>query len=331
MTTELTTRNLSADIEAALLHGDLGKLTTEGRLQYYKAFCESVGLNPLTQPLAYIMLNGKLQLYAKRDCAEQLRKLHSVSVLSMSKEVIGEVYVVTVEGRDKTGRTDWATGAVPITGLKGEPLANAYLKAETKAKRRLTLSICGLGLLDETEVASIPDAKPFSENPQAQAEAKWAAIDPEGFKAPQPGDKLRSQLEASLTAVGVGLSPTPQKPQEQASTGQEYPFSYADGKMNCRVLGIIPKQTKPGKNGKTRPFLNVTFNGRAEGFNFATCFDTKLFDVLQDCLDKQCEIALTFDGKFLGVKDVLSIDGVKLSSPEIPEPEPSDADDSIPF
>ena len=30
------------------------------------------------------------------------------------------------------------------------------MKAETKAKRRVTLSICGLGMLDETEVETVP-------------------------------------------------------------------------------------------------------------------------------------------------------------------------------
>ena len=33
------------------------------------------------------------------------------------------------------------------------------MKAETKAKRRATLSICGLGMLDETEIETIPDAR----------------------------------------------------------------------------------------------------------------------------------------------------------------------------
>ena len=42
-------------------------------------------------------------------------------------------------------------GVVSITGLKGENLANAMMKAETKAKRRATLSICGLGWMDEVE------------------------------------------------------------------------------------------------------------------------------------------------------------------------------------
>ena len=42
-------------------------------------------------------------------------------------------------------------GVVSIAGLKGEALANAMMKAETKAKRRATLSICGLGWMDEVE------------------------------------------------------------------------------------------------------------------------------------------------------------------------------------
>jgi hypothetical protein len=72
------------------------------------------------------------------------------------------VYVVTASGQDRTGRTDTSTGAVTIGTLKGDALANALMKAETKAKRRLTLSICGLGILDETEIETIPDARPVA-------------------------------------------------------------------------------------------------------------------------------------------------------------------------
>jgi hypothetical protein len=36
------------------------------------------------------------------------------------------------------------------------------LKCVTKSKRRVTLSICGLGWLDESEVAAIPDAQPVA-------------------------------------------------------------------------------------------------------------------------------------------------------------------------
>lgn len=155
----------SSAIESALILGDLSKLDVNQRLSYYKQVCESVGLNPLTKPFDYIQLNGKLTLYAKRDATDQLRKVHKVSITISSREVIGEIYVVTAKAKDKDGREDESTGAVFISGLKGDNLANAYLKAETKAKRRVTLSICGLGLLDETEVADIPEIK--NQAPQA--------------------------------------------------------------------------------------------------------------------------------------------------------------------
>ena len=45
-----------------------------------------------------------------------------------------------------------------IAGLKGDALANGLMKAETKAKRRCTLSLCGLGMLDESEIETIPGA-----------------------------------------------------------------------------------------------------------------------------------------------------------------------------
>lgn len=151
-------------MESVLIEGDLQKLSSEQRVIYYKKICESLGLNYLTKPFAYIRLNGKLTLYALKDCSEQLRKRDGVSIHSMTNELIGDVYVVKAFGRTKDGKDDVATGAVPITGLKGEALANAYMKAETKAKRRLTLSLCGLGMSDEEEISSIPTAQKVEVN-----------------------------------------------------------------------------------------------------------------------------------------------------------------------
>lgn len=182
----------SSAIESALILGDLSKLTVDQRLSYYKQVCESVGLNPLTKPFDYILLNGKLTLYAKRDATDQLRKVHKVSITISGREVIGEIYVVTAKAKDKDGREDESTGAVFISGLKGDNLANAYLKAETKAKRRVTLSICGLGLLDETEVADIPEIK--AQTPQVpvinHAEKLGEKIiqDAKASEEPQLGD-----------------------------------------------------------------------------------------------------------------------------------------------
>jgi hypothetical protein len=168
-------RDLSAKIEAVLMRGDLAGLNETERVQYHNKVCESVGLNPLTKPFEYIKLNGKLTLYAKRDATDQLRKVHSVSITITAREMIGDIYVVTARAKDKDGREDESTGAVNVANLKGDNLANAYMKAETKAKRRVTLSICGLGLLDESEVESIPvekDVSPKSEGPPKETKLK---------------------------------------------------------------------------------------------------------------------------------------------------------------
>ena len=121
--------------------------------------CESVGLNPLTKPFDYIVLNGKLTLYAKKDATDQLRSIHGISVYRLERDVTADTVDVTAYGRDRTGREDASLGSVPITNLKGEALANAKMKAETKAKRRLTLSLAGMGWLDETEVGTIASAQ----------------------------------------------------------------------------------------------------------------------------------------------------------------------------
>jgi len=146
-------------IESVLIGGDLSRLTPPQRVSYYKAVCDSVGLNPLTKPFEYITLNGKLVLYAKRDATDQLRKTNGVSIQKIERERVDGIWTVTAYATDKTGRQDSSIGAVNVEGLKGDAMANAIMKAETKAKRRVTLSICGLGMLDETEIETIPNVR----------------------------------------------------------------------------------------------------------------------------------------------------------------------------
>jgi hypothetical protein len=144
-------------MEAVLLKGDLSKLTESERVRLYGEVCKSLGLNPLTQPFAYVTLSGRLTLYALRNCADQLRKIHNVTLEIVSRTVVDDLLTIHVRARTPDGRMDEDLGIVSLPStLRGEARANAELKAVTKAKRRATLSICGLGWLDETEVADIP-------------------------------------------------------------------------------------------------------------------------------------------------------------------------------
>jgi hypothetical protein len=116
-----------------------------------------LGLNPLTRPFDYIELGNpkKLTLYARKDCTEQLRSNRKISLKIVSREKVEDCYVVTAQATLPDGRCDESIGAVAIKGASGEVLANQIMKAETKSKRRVTLSICGLGMLDETELETV--------------------------------------------------------------------------------------------------------------------------------------------------------------------------------
>jgi hypothetical protein len=145
-------------MEKVLLKGDLGSLTAAERLHYYNSVCTSVGLNPLTKPFDYLVLNNKLVLYANRGCAEQLRQIHNVNLTIKERQAVEGCFVVTAMATLPSGRSDESIGAVSLDGLKGDNRSNAMMKAETKAKRRATLSICGLTFLDESEIESIAGA-----------------------------------------------------------------------------------------------------------------------------------------------------------------------------
>jgi hypothetical protein len=150
---------LSAEVVSSLvLNGDVSKMTPEQKVQYYTSLCDRIGLDPATQPFKLLRLNGKEILYADKGATQQLSKNHNISHEVTRKESVGDVYVVTVRAKMGDRFTD-EDGAVTIGGLKGDALANALMKAVTKAKRRAVLALMGLGMLDESEVETIPGAQ----------------------------------------------------------------------------------------------------------------------------------------------------------------------------
>jgi hypothetical protein len=146
-------------LEMVTASGDLGKLSPAQRSQYITALCSSMGLNALSRPIELVNLNGKTVPYAKKDCTDQLRKIHSISITITDRTTDDGVYTVTARATTPEGRCDEDVGAVTVANLKGDHLANATMKAHTKAKRRVTLSICGLGILDESELETVRGAR----------------------------------------------------------------------------------------------------------------------------------------------------------------------------
>lgn len=188
-------------ISSLILTGDLRQLSPEEKILYYGKLCKSLGLNPLTKPFDYIILNGKEVLYANKNCAEQLRLLHGISVVDSTQEIINNMCIVKVKVQDKNGRYDIGTGVVPLGNLAGDALANALMKAETKAKRRATLSLCGLGMLDETELETIniqhaePEIKKLVDNRAGAIEKLKKLPDDIKAKMRQKGMKLDDAIK----------------------------------------------------------------------------------------------------------------------------------------
>jgi hypothetical protein len=146
---------------ALILQGDLAALHPNDKVAYYKGYCERLGLDPYTKPFDILRLNGKEVLYLTRSGAQQLNMLHKVSHQITSRRVIDDagIYEVTCRATLPDGRHTESIGAAHVANLKGEPYCNAMMKAETKAKRRSTLDLIGLGILSEEETANIPGAQ----------------------------------------------------------------------------------------------------------------------------------------------------------------------------
>ncbi len=157
-------------VEGVLVNGDLSKLNVKQRLQYYLARCNAAGLDPITRPFEFISLNGKLVLYAPKACTDQLAGKHGLSHEILSRGMVGDtgLYEAVVKVSWPDGRSTADVGVVIVKGLTGEALANAMMKAVTKAKRRAVLSACGLGdVIDETELDTCEDVRGVTQSGQA--------------------------------------------------------------------------------------------------------------------------------------------------------------------
>jgi hypothetical protein len=147
----------AAVVESLVLNADLSKLTPAQKVEYVRYRCSALGLDPAAKPFELLNLSGKQVLYATAACTQQLCESRKLSVALVGHEMVSDVIVVTAKVSDKERSTE-NVGAVSVGAIKGDALANALMKARTKAIRRTVLAHCGLGMLDETETETIPNA-----------------------------------------------------------------------------------------------------------------------------------------------------------------------------
>src|SRR5262245_5326892 len=175
---------------------DLGKLTPKQRVGYVLALCRSLKLNVLSRPFEFLELKGKVVPYPTKSCAEQLGRLHQISMKKTREANVGDLHVVEVEGRRPNGQVTFATKYVSLrdargSALKGQDLADAFAKCETGAKRRLVLSMVGL--------AGLPDADELRGSRRI-----W--MDAEGNLLSDPTEEQRYLIEHPRAARAAGYA-----------------------------------------------------------------------------------------------------------------------------
>lgn len=274
MSTALIKQDLAKEIERVLIGGDLSQLKSEERVSYYKAVCDSVGLNSLTKPFEYITLNGKLTLYARKDATDQLRSIHDISIQIVAREVVDDCYVVTSRATKPNGRTDESIGAVPLGQLKGEAKCNAMMKAETKSKRRVTLSISGLGMLDETEIETIPSARIVETQKTAEVRVFGQPKGSANSGSEEVGKGTSSQATESVIEASV-------VPEEPPTTHTEEEFCTREQQDWLRLEfknALLPKYHAHADQLR-RDWLKLRGFEKSDGKGTSTLIPRKTFKV----------------------------------------------------
>ena len=118
-----------------------------------------LGLNPLSNAVMFLLTNGRETLYVTKQGTDQIAAREK-----LRRETIKGPEVVQIENRKVVfcqvrathpdGRSEVSTATLAL-----QDVVNDLMKCESKAKRRATLSVCGLGLLAEDEIEAIPGAQ----------------------------------------------------------------------------------------------------------------------------------------------------------------------------
>lgn len=215
--------------------GDVISFTDEQKLLIMQMLCEKYGLDPVTRPLDLIKMPqsnntpAREIVYLTANGCELIAAKWKMSFKIKEKGIdkdAGVAYFV-LEGRiPETDRSDESTAYVQCVrkNIKNEPeyffgtdMANALMKCETKARRRLIKRLTGLDYIDEDDITR-DDKKELDTQAKKNALSdamngiKNDTIDVEAAKEPEEEielyDKTRPSHKIILkdVCVNAGLS-----------------------------------------------------------------------------------------------------------------------------
>lgn len=213
------------------------------------------------------------RIIASLDATELCRKHARESALAVvgcwtAPTVVKEWLQTGDEAKRAESLIPTTTGAVAIASLKGDGLANALMKAETKAKRRLTLSMCGLGMLDETELETIP----------SKALPMVACAKCGNDTTPD------NPLCADCRPKAIAQASEPELESQAIPDIPELPEGFTDGLDNdqcwAKLVDAKAFETKKSEHHPLgTPYRLLKFQA-GQKQEMSTCFDARLFGAL---------------------------------------------------
>ena len=166
-----------------ILSGDVSGYSEAEKVGVLLTLCDKYDFDPIQRPFDVIRLpDGRAIIYANKTAAAIVSVRECVSLKIVDRTFVGDSYVVTVTATNNKGRSVDDDGVVALAGtrkdgtsyrLTGDMLTNKMMHATTKAKRRATLSIGGLGFLSDAEAESMVEA-----GEAVVEEVNYAIVDP---------------------------------------------------------------------------------------------------------------------------------------------------------
>lgn len=200
---------LAADalLSAVASGKDTRSLSGDDRRALLASLNRQLGLNPLSGAVMFLLTNGRETLYVTKQGTDQIARREK-----LTRETLKGPCVETMEGvkvvicrvcvKHPDGRAETCTATLPFSA---GGLVNDLMKVETKAKRRATLSLCGLGMLAEDEIETIPGARTVPADvlaepivtapPLMPAAPQPLALGPLGIERPQPHARREAPAE----------------------------------------------------------------------------------------------------------------------------------------
>lgn len=191
---------LPDEVVLALAAGNLATLEPKLRAIAIRTICEDGNLPVSLSPVILIPGDGgALKPYVTSIGASWVADNKRVSTKIVSTETSGGVYIVRMLAVAGDGRSVEDIGAVATGGLGGQNLANAMMKATTKAYRRTVLRLSGLPLTDDDEGTGPPRRIDYETGEILEAEGSVIAPSPSLGKAnDEPRDVAAKHLFATI-------------------------------------------------------------------------------------------------------------------------------------